>query len=89
MTMNKHDTFYKLKDDISPGMMIEHKYRHDMLSPEFNWFCTINEIDAENNELKVTVTSGKGFSHQESWDMQITVNGLKTGEYIKSKGNEI
>ena len=83
--MTEQDTFYKLKDNICAGMKIEHKYRQ-MGAPEFNWFCTINELDAENNILKVSITTGYGHSHFENWDMAITVGGLADGEYIKSKG---
>jgi len=83
--MTEQDTFYKLKANICSGMKIEHKYRQ-MDDPTYNWFCTINEIDAENNILKVTVTSAAGYSHPEDWDMAITVGGLADGEYIKSRG---
>ena len=83
--MTKQDTFYKLKDNICAGMKIEHKYRQ-MGAIEYNWFCTIDELDAENNILKVTITSGHDHSHFENWDMQHTASGLADGEYIKSKG---
>ena len=83
--MTEQDTFYKLRDNICAGTLLEHKYRQ-MGSPEFNWFCTIVEIDAENNILKVKITTGRGHSHFEDWDMTITLNGLADGEYLKSKG---
>jgi len=86
--MTSQDTFYRLKDDIYVGMNLQHKFRDNMLSPEYNWFCTINEIDAENNNLKVTITSTAGYSHPEDWDMAITVGGLADGEYINIDGED-
>lgn len=87
--MDKQDTFHKLKDNIYTGMKIEHKFRGQESFPEFDWHCTINEIQSKINVLKVTITNNKtGHSHPEDWDMSITVNGLACGEYVESRGNE-
>ena len=82
--MTEQDTFYKLRDNICAGMKIEHKYRQ-MGASQFSWFCTIDELDAENNIIKVTITNGHGHSHFEDWNMQHTVNGLANGDYIVSR----
>jgi hypothetical protein len=74
------------RDEVFVGMQIEHQYRYNMLMPEYDWFCTINEIDAKNNELKVSVTSKHGQSHPETWNMEHTVNGLANREYLEITG---
>lgn len=75
--------FKRRRDEVFVGMQLEHKYRREMASPEFDWFCTINEIDAASNELKVSITGRSGQSHPETWNMAHTVNGLATREYLE------
>lgn len=71
------------RGEVFVGMQIEHMYRREMSSPEFNWFCTIKEVKEDTNELEVSVTSNYGHSHPETWNLVHTVNGLIAGEYLE------
>lgn len=81
--MNKQDTYNKLRHNICAGMKIEHKFRQMMVGDEYDWYCTIDEVNEETNNLKVTITGRHGYSHFEDWNMAITVNGLANGEYME------
>jgi len=84
--MTEQDTFDKLKHNLHAGMKLIHKFRKQMVGEEFNWYCTIDKVDAENNNLVVTITRAIGYSHTEDWDMATTLGGLATGEYIEING---
>ena len=72
------------RGEVFVGMRIEHMYRREMNSPEFDWYCTIEEINEAKNELKVSITNtGSCQSHPETWNMVHTVNGLIAREYLE------
>ena len=72
--------------EIFVGMKIEHKYRREMNKPEFDWYCTINEINEATNELAVCITNRTGHHHPETWNMAHTISGLERHAYLEIKG---
>lgn len=55
------------------------KFKH--VNGEFT--VVVDKVCSDDNVLKVTITSERGFSWPENWNLAHTISGIRDGTYVK------